>query len=100
ITKVTVGQLTNAHFTTVTNDLLATTSLLEPLIEGAPTLNSAAAVYNPPLLADSQFPDASVPAIIVRPARFAAFGAPPSFTGFGLRACTLPVDDSAAIIGG
>jgi hypothetical protein len=73
----------------VTDDLLATTSSLAPCGE-----------CFPPLAANSQFPDPTVAAIIVNPARFAVFGAPLRFTGFGLQACTLPVDDSAAIIGG
>jgi hypothetical protein len=91
--KVTVGQLTGTHHTVVTDDLLATTSILEPFV-GSSTSTSAAVVNNQPLTANSQFPDATVPAIIVNPARFAAFGAPPSFTGFGLRACTVSTESS------
>jgi hypothetical protein len=95
--NVTVGQLTDTHHTVVTDDLLATTSILEPR---SSTSISAATVNNQPLTADSQFPDATVAAIIVNPARFAAFGAPPSFTGFGLQPCTLPIEESAVIGGG
>jgi hypothetical protein len=88
-TNVTTGQLAGTRFTVVTDDLFATTSTFEPCGE-----------CFPPLATNSQFPDATIAAIIVNPARFAAFGAPPSFTGFGLQACTVPIDTTAATIGG
>jgi hypothetical protein len=77
-TNVTTGQLTGTGLTVVTDDLFATTSTFEPCGE-----------CFPPLATNSQFPDATVAAIIVRAARFVNFGAPPSFTGFGLAPCTL-----------
>src|SRR5205814_9086593 len=85
--NVTVVQLTGTHHTVVTDDLLATTSTFE----GCGECSSVDT--------DSQYPDPTVAVIIVNPARFAAFGAPPSFTGCVVRACTVPLGDSAAIIG-